>query len=60
MAKADAGAVKRSEYSIRDRYEVGQVIDHRKFGGGVVEGVVDRKIRVVFSDGERLLIHDRS
>lgn len=60
MAKADAGSVERREYNFREKYEVGQVIDHRKFGGGVVESIVDRKIRVVFSDGERLLIHDRT
>ena len=60
MAKADAGNVKRSEYNMRETYEVGQVIDHRKFGGGVVDGIVDRKIRVLFSDGERLLIHGRT
>ena len=60
MAKADAGSVPRRPYNMRELFEVGQVVDHSKFGAGVVEALVDRKIRVVFSDGERLLIHGRS
>ena len=60
MAKADAGNVERRAYNMRETFEVGQVIDHSKFGAGVVEALVDRKIRVVFNDGERLLIHGRT
>ena len=60
MAKADAGNVARRVYNMRETFEVGQVIDHNKFGAGVVEALVDRKIRVIFNDGERLLIHGRT
>ena len=60
MAKADVGGVAKRDYNMRETFDVGQVVMHRKFGGGVVEAIVDNKIRVCFADGERLLIHGRS
>jgi hypothetical protein len=48
-------------YGIRETFSEGQIISHKKFGCGVIFGVLDGgKIRVCFVDGDRLLVHARS
>lgn len=44
-------------YAPGDRFAVGEVIAHPKFGRGRVEGVEGAKIRVRFVDGSRVLVH---
>ena len=45
-------------YNVRGRFEVDELIDHRKYGLGVVVKAIDaKKISVVFRDEERTLIH---
>lgn len=46
-----------TRYDIRQSYESGTLLDHSKFGLGVVTGPhADDRIEVQFSDGEKVLI----
>lgn len=47
-------------YQMNGTYVQNDVIEHTKFGTGVVVTVIDpSKISVVFEDGEKTLIHNR-
>jgi hypothetical protein len=47
-------------YSPRERFAPGDVLDHPKFGRGLVEAVLDNdKLRVRFADEPRVLVHAR-
>ena len=47
-------------YSSKDRYELGDVVDHPSFGFGVATGIKDgTKIEVLFESGLKLLVHGR-
>lgn len=47
-------------YNIRESFEPGDRIAHKKLGEGVVQGVVGRgKIAVLFGEEKKLLIHER-
>lgn len=47
-------------YNMTETFEEQNVIDHSKFGLGVVSEVIDpTKISVVFEDGEKTLVHNR-
>jgi hypothetical protein len=52
------------EYSIHERYEVGEQLLHKKFGPGIVVAVEDEKVRVKFSEsrteGIKVLLHGRA
>ncbi len=48
-------------YIMSETYEEQNVIDHSKFGLGVVKEVIDpTKISVVFENGEKVMVHNRS
>ena len=47
-------------YAISDRFTLGEQIQHKKFGPGVVCGVEDDKIRVNFADGLKVLLHGKA
>ena len=48
-------------YSITDSFTVGDRIDHRTFGAGIVELVLEGgKMQVFFPSGRRLLAHQRT
>lgn len=50
-----------SKYSIKANLEVHQVVEHPKFGTGIVFALKeDGKAEVVFRDGPRVLIHGRA
>lgn len=51
-----SGAPFRS-YRITETFESGELISHTKFGEGFVSVVTPSKVTVVFSDGEKTLIH---
>jgi len=55
MGKADNG--KATPYSIRSEFKNGEIIDHKKFGPGIVQTVVDDKIEVLFQHELKLLVH---
>ena len=45
-------------YSISDRFSLGDLVTHKKFGDGYVSGLVgEGKVTIAFLDGERTLIH---
>jgi hypothetical protein len=47
-------------YSIRTKFEIGQILDHPKFGAGVVEKHIDNnKVEVVFQTDVKVLIHNK-
>ena len=47
------------DYGISERFALGEQIQHKKFGPGVVCAVEDNKIRVNFSDSTKVLLHDK-
>lgn len=58
MAKVEGE--KPLNYDMSDEYKENDVIDHSKFGVGVVSEVIDpTKMSVVFEDGEKTLVHNR-
>ena len=46
-------------YNMREAFEVETLIDHPKFGLGVVTALTTNSIQVVFEDQERSLVHNR-
>ena len=47
-------------YSIKSPLNVSDLIDHPKFGIGVVTSIADvQKVRVTFEDGERVMVCNR-
>lgn len=47
-------------YSIRETYELNDLIDHPTFGAGVVVNLQgEEKIEVTFSDTTRWLVHNK-
>ncbi len=60
MNKAQAEGRDGLDYSMRETFEKGQLVVHKKFGAGFVMGALGAtKIRVCFRDGERVLVHAR-
>lgn len=50
---------KAKAYSIREKFEAGDIIDHKKFGPGIVQNLVDDKIEVLFQHELKLLVHGK-
>jgi hypothetical protein len=49
-----------TRYTIKDEFEKNMVIDHKKFGLGLVtQSLADNKIEVIFIEGTKILIHRR-
>ena len=49
------------KYSIKTTFQTGDVIDHVKFGQGVVQAIVDgNKVEVLFETDVKILVHARS
>lgn len=46
-------------YSIRETFEVGDVIDHKKFGPGIVQNFTDGNIEVLFRFEIKTLVHGK-
>lgn len=50
---------KSKEYSTKTRFIIGDVVDHPKFGPGVVEEILDNtKIKVIFRNEIKVLVHN--
>ena len=48
------------DYSIDKRFDVGDLVRHKKFGDGYVVALAGpQKLTIAFFDGERTLIHDQ-
>jgi len=46
-------------YSIRDIFILGDIIDHKKFGPGIIQEIIDNKIEVLFQHEMKLLVHGK-
>lgn len=45
-------------YAVTDTFQVGDVVEHTKFGAGIVEEVRGNgKVVIFFRDGEKMLVH---
>jgi DNA-directed RNA polymerase subunit M/transcription elongation factor TFIIS len=56
MAKVSG---KPTPYSVRSSFEKGDLIDHKKFGPGIVQELIDDKIEVLFQHDIKLLVHGK-
>jgi hypothetical protein len=45
-------------YRATDRFVVDQVVEHSKFGRGIIKRVEGTKVEVLFQSGTKLLAHD--
>ncbi|WP_413288233.1 hypothetical protein [Bdellovibrio sp. HCB337] len=52
-------SAKEVSYNIKGKFAMNQKINHPKFGVGIVRGVHQDKVEVVFSDEVRNLVHNR-
>jgi DNA-directed RNA polymerase subunit M/transcription elongation factor TFIIS len=50
---------KPKSYSIREKFEIGDIIDHKKFGPGIVQEFVDGNISVLFQHEIKTLVHNK-
>lgn len=50
---------KAKSYSIRAKFIQGDIIDHKKFGPGIVQQLIDDKIEVLFQHEIKLLVHGK-
>ena len=59
MEKMSSTKKKSTPYSMDLKFLKGDIIDHTKFGPGIVEKVVDEKIEVIFRHESKTLVHDK-
>ncbi len=50
---------KAREYGIREVFTLGEIIDHKKFGPGIVQEIIEDKIEVLFQHELKLLVHSK-
>lgn len=60
MEKMSNTKKKSTPYAMDEKFVVGDVIDHVKFGPGIVEKVVDDKIDVIFRHEIKTLVHNKA
>jgi hypothetical protein len=58
LAKKDVTRARR--YSLRERFETDDVLDHPTFGIGLVQEVTGDKMRVAFKADTKLLVHGKA
>jgi hypothetical protein len=59
MEKMSNTKKKSTPYSMDGKFHEGDIIDHVKFGPGIVEKVVDDKIEVIFRHEIKTLVHNK-
>lgn len=60
MDKIASATAKSQEYSLRMKFQLGDIIDHPKFGPGFIEKLIDTdKIQVIFRHDIKTLIHNK-
>ncbi len=48
------------KYSPRTKFEIGDLVDHPKFGMGIVEATLEAdKIDILFKTGNKILVHNK-
>ena len=58
LAKKDVSRARR--YSVKERFETDDVLDHPTFGIGLVQEVNGDKMRVAFKADTKLLVHGKA
>lgn len=54
-------SAKSQAYSIKTKFNIGDIVDHPKFGPGVIERLIDAdKIQVIFRHDIKTLIHNKN
>jgi hypothetical protein len=59
MEKLNKTTAKSQPYGIDQKYKTGDVIDHSKFGPGIVQAVNASTIEVVFRHEIKMLVHNK-
>lgn len=59
MEKMSSTKKKSTPYAMDGKFHEGDIIDHTKFGPGIVEKVVDDKIEVIFRHEIKTLVHNK-
>jgi hypothetical protein len=59
MEKMSNTKKKSTPYAMDQKFTEGDIIDHIKFGPGIVEKVVDDKIEVIFRHEIKTLVHNK-
>jgi hypothetical protein len=59
MEKMSSTKKKSTPYTMDANFVKGDIIDHTKFGPGIVEKVVDDKIEVIFRHEIKTLVHNK-
>jgi DNA-directed RNA polymerase subunit M/transcription elongation factor TFIIS len=60
MNRVASSSSKSQKYSIKAKFELGDIIDHPKFGPGVIDKLIDAdKIQVIFRHDIKTLIHNK-
>jgi hypothetical protein len=59
MEKMSSTKKKSTPYAMDGKFHEGDIIDHVKFGPGIVEKVVDDKIEVIFRHEIKTLVHNK-
>ena len=60
MEQLNKTTSKSQPYTIDNKYNQGDVIDHSKFGPGIVQSVKDGTMEVVFRHEIKTLVHNRA
>lgn len=60
MEKMSSTKKKSMPYAMDGKFHEGDIIDHVKFGPGIVEKVVDDKIEVIFRHEIKTLVHNKA
>ncbi|MCR9204011.1 MAG: hypothetical protein NXH75_05515 [Halobacteriovoraceae bacterium] len=60
MEKVASSSSKSQKYSLKEKFELGDIIDHPKFGPGIIDKLIDAdKIQVIFRHDIKTLIHNK-
>ncbi len=59
MEKMSSTKKKSTPYAMDQKFTEGDILDHVKFGPGIVEKVVDDKIEVIFRHEIKTLVHNK-
>lgn len=60
MEKVASSSSKSQKYSLKQKFELGDIIDHPKFGPGIIDKLIDAdKIQVIFRHDIKTLIHNK-
>ncbi|MES2527776.1 MAG: hypothetical protein V4598_11840 [Bdellovibrionota bacterium] len=59
MEKMSSTKKKSTPYAMDQKFVQGDILDHVKFGPGIVEKVVDDKIEVIFRHEIKTLVHNK-